>query len=125
MVLVVLLLIIVAYFSVQLRRVNNELYVTRTDFSKVHPINGKDGVDGINGLDGLPGKDSVSTKETIVIEKPTIVQQNIPIPGIQGEQGIQGAPGKSGREVVMGVKDGIAVWKYVGDLSWQPLEEVQ
>ena len=90
MVLVILLIIAVAYFSSHLHHVNNELIIARTTFEKAEPIKGQDGLDGKDGIDGIdgrdgangsPGRDAVSVKETTIIEKPTIIQQNIPIPG--------------------------------------------
>lgn len=87
---------------------------------KIKGLDGHDGKDGIDGKDGRDGQNAVST--TTIIREPvtTIIQENVAVPGPQGQ------PGHAGREIQLGVTPlGEMVWRYIGDENWQHPEEVK
>lgn len=131
MILVVLIALIVSYFSLQLKEVNRSMQIAQARLNSVEqPVKGLDGVDGkdgekgLDGVNGTPGQNAVSTNTTTntVVEKSITTQ--IPVPGPPGEQGPQGLPGTSGREIALGTKAGKVVWKYVGDTDWQEITDI-
>lgn len=138
MIFLCLLIAAVAWLSIQVRDVNHQMVAIK-ETRIAQPLNGINGTDGLsivgpvgqtgangaNGLQGAPGQNAQSTTTIETIKEPTIIQQNIPVPGPQGEPGLQGLPGIAGREIQLS-KDSLGnlLWKYTEDRLWQPLEEV-
>lgn len=137
MALLFIALAVVIWASVQVKEMREIIVATETklqkpidvlDHNDIISIPGPQGQQGLQGVQGNPGANALSTNTVTVVEKPTIIQQTIPVPGIQGEKGEKGDkgdPGKSGREVELG-KNSLneTVWRYVGDVIWQTVEAV-
>ena len=126
-VIIAVLIGFVAWVSIQIREVRYLVGTAPVQYAQ--PKNGLDGVDGKDGLSiigpqgvaGQPGQNDVSLITTTVIEK-HVADPPVVIKGDTGEKGEDGTPGRTPE---MRMKDGKPVWRYLGDLEWLPLEEVQ
>lgn len=124
------------WVSAQLVHVKNSIYENSTApapiLNSIPGLPGKDGESivgergskgekGDRGIDGKDGTNSVS-EQTIIEKKETVVKE-VPV---QGEKGEQGEPGPAAREIELSKdKSGKILWRYIGEDSWQIVQEVQ